>query len=90
MVRVILTDLAHVHDPLSGHDCGGGYAEDYCIYVDSRLSEAMQGVILIHEVIEEFLGRKSRKIIQHAEIDHIAVAILDAQRQLKEQRHDST
>ena len=86
MPKVHLHDLSNVRDELSGEDCGGGYAEPFCIHVDSRLSEPMQDLVCVHETIEEFKTHSTLKI-RHDEIDHLAVAIIDCLKQLRRQQN---
>jgi len=87
MVKVILSDLSHV-------PCGGGYGDGYCVYVDSNRTKEEQDVILLHEVVENFVRdplatKVNHKVIRlcHPQLDCLAVEILDAQRQLERLRH---
>ena len=83
MVKIVICDLSEV-------DCGGGYGDGECIYIDSRKPKDIQKIILVHEVIEnsarELDKKPNRKIIkfQHGDLDHVAIAILDALKQLED------
>ena len=78
MVQIKVEDLSKV-------DCGGGYGDGECVFIDRNLPKESQKLILIHEVIENSARhhRVDHKVIhiRHDRLDLIAAELLDAIKQ---------
>lgn len=87
-IVVKVEDLSDARDHCTGHDCGGGYATDDTVYVDSRLPDLCQMFVLFHEVIEWYVKHSGRNRIRHKDYDIIAQLLIDAL--LQWGKHDTT
>ena len=77
MVKIVICDLSEV-------DCGGGYGDGECIYIDSRKPKDIQKIIIVHEVIENSARNLAKKPdpkvikIAHPYLDFVVLEILNA------------